>query len=206
METFTPRPAIETPSVVTEQTVVVASPTLGTVTPDRPREPTPTAGPNEIRPPELLLVTPAGQSVGIVAANAWYDPETETFSGFEFAGRVILAIDPIEWPSDSEATFDLLDSPYPPGTTEIAIYAYDQNIATPTNSQGQVMGTDPAFVRQTDPVTELELQGEPLTLSNPVPGGKYIVDVAIHWPLPPDIAEQLPEEAMTRYVFVVGVP
>ncbi len=190
METLTPRSAFATP----------------TVTPQGPRESTPTAGPNEIRPPEMVLVTPAGQSIGIVAANAWHDPETDTFSGFEFAGRVILAIDPIEWPSDSEATFDLLDSPYPPGTTRIAIYAYEENIATPTNSQGQVMGTDPAFVKQTDPVAELDLHGEPLTLSAPVPSGKYIVDVTIHWPVPPDIAERLPEEAMTQYVFVVVVP
>lgn len=69
--------------------------------------------------------------MGIVAANAWYDPETETFSGFEFAGLVILAIDPIEWPSGSEATFDLQDTLSPPGTTEIAIYAHDENIAAP---------------------------------------------------------------------------
>ena len=56
-------------------------------------------------------MTAAGQSVGIVAANAWYDPETETLSGFEFGGRVVLAIDPLEWPSGTEASFELRFAP-----------------------------------------------------------------------------------------------
>jgi hypothetical protein len=202
MSTFTPRPAYVMPTA----TDPAASPTAMATMPSGQREPTPTAGPNEIRPPELSLVTPSGRAVGLVAANAWYDPETQTFSGFEFSGQVILATDPVTWPADSEGTFEVQDSsPYPAGPTAIAIYTYDDNIATPINPQGQTIGTDPAFVKQADPVAKLDLDGEPLTLALPVPAGKYIVDVTIHWPLPSDIAQQLPEEAKTEYVFVVVV-
>ena len=172
-----------------------------------PRLPTPTAGPNEIRPPELVIITPTGQSVGIVAANAWYDPVTETLSAFEFSGQVILATDPIELPADSEANFEVQESsPFPAGSTDIAFYRYDGNIAMPINPQGQVIGTDPAYVRQEDPVAELQLDGEPLVLANPVPAGKYIVDVTIRWPIPAEAAQRAPEEAKTEYVFVVVVP
>jgi hypothetical protein len=205
MSTFTPRPSGETPTA--ESTDVAASPTAAATTPSGPREPTPTPGPNEIRPPELVLVTPDGRSVGLVAANAWYDPETQTFSGFEFSGQVILATDPIEWPADSEASFEVQQtSPFPAGSTDIAFYRYDGNIATPLNPQGQVIGTDPAYVRQEDPVAELQLDGEPLVLANPVPAGKYIVDVTVHWPIPAEAAQRAPEEATTEYVFVVVVP
>jgi hypothetical protein len=205
--TYTPRPAGETPAAATD---VAASPTLVAPTPNGPRQPTPTAGPNEIRPPELVLVTSAGQSVGLVAANAWFDPETETFSGFEFSGQVILATDPIEWPQDTQASFEVGDSPYPAGTTEVAIYPHDTNVAIPQNAQGQVMGSDLVFTKLTEPVQELTLQGPALTVPAPVSSGKYIVDVTIHWTVPADIAQRLQEdvqqEAMTQYVFVVVLP
>jgi hypothetical protein len=205
MSTFTPRPAGETPTAVA--TDVAASPTAAATTPSGPREPTPTPGSNEIRPPELVLVTPGGRSVGIVAANAWYDPGTETFSGFEFPGQIFLAIDAIEWPADAEATFEVQESsPLPAGSTDVRFYRYDGNIATPVNPQGQVIGTDPAFVKQEDPVAELTLDDEPLTLSLPVPAGKYIVDVTIRWPIPAEAALRAPEEAKTEYIFVVVVP
>jgi hypothetical protein len=205
MSTFTPRPVGETPTAAA--TEAVASPTAAATTPSGPREPTPTPGPNEIRPPELVLVTPGGRSVGLVAANAWYDPETNTFSGFEFPGQIFLAIDPIEWATDAEATFEVQEtSPFPAGSTDIAFYRYDGNLATPVNPQGQVIGTDPAFVKQEDPVAELSLDGEPLTLPLPVPAGKYIVDVTIRWPIPAEAAQRAPEEAKTEYVFVVVVP
>jgi hypothetical protein len=204
MSTFTPRPAGETPTAVA--TDVSASPTAAATTPSGPREPTPTPGPNEIRPPELVLVTPGGRSVGIVAANAWYDPQTDTFTGFEFPGQIFLAIDPIEWAADAEGTFEVQEtSPFPAGSTDIVFYRYDGNIATPVNPQGQVIGTDPAFVKQEYPVAELSLDGQPLTLSLPAPSGKYIVDVTIRWPIPAEAAQRAPEEAKTEYVFVVVV-
>ncbi len=153
-----------------------------------------------------MLVTPAGQSVGIVAANAWYDPETETLSGFEFGGRVVLAIDPIEWPSGAEARFELRDSPYPAGTTDIALYRYEENTAMLVNSQGNAIGSNPAFVKQTDPISTVTLDGEPLSVSRPEDRGLYIMDVTIRWPLPDEIAQELHEEAKTEYVFVVAVP
>ena len=81
-----------------------------------------------------------------------------------------------------------------------------RQIATPINPQGQTIGSDPAFVKQAEPVVKLDLDGAPLTLALPVPGGKYIIDVTVRWPVPTDIAQQLPEEAKTEYVFVVVVP
>ncbi len=201
--TFTPRPEVEMP--LTTPTDVVGSPTVFTPQPVGTREPTPTPGPNEIRPPELILVTPAGRSVGLVSSNAWYDPETETFSGFEFSGQRILAINPIAWPVDAEVRFELQESPIPVGATEIVFYLYDENTATPLNPQGQVIGSDPAFVKRANPVAELDLPGEPLSVEAPVPVGTYIVEVAIHWPVSAEIAQQLPEEAKTQYVFVVVV-
>ncbi|HEX5165489.1 MAG TPA: hypothetical protein VFV93_08850, partial [Thermomicrobiales bacterium] len=65
---------------------------------------------------------------------------------------------------------------------------------------------DPTFVKLTDPVAELDLAGPALTVPNPVPPGKYIIDITIHWPIPADIAQLAPSEAKTEYVFVVVVP
>jgi hypothetical protein len=169
------------------------------------RLPTPTAGPNELRPPELVLVTSGAQSVGVVAANAWYDPTTETLSGFEFAGRVILAINPLEWLVDSEIRFELRDSPYPVGTTDIALFRYEENTAMLADAQGKAIGSNPAFVKRTDPVSSITLDGESLSLSRPDEHGVYIVDVTIRWPLSDEVAAELHEEAKTEYVFVVVV-
>lgn len=69
-----------------------------------------------------------------------------------------------------------------------------------------MIGADPVFVKREDPVAELNLDGEPLTLSLPVLSGKYIVDVTIRWPIPAEAAQRAPEEAKTEYVFVVAVP
>jgi hypothetical protein len=209
MSTFTPRAVTETPASGTPTaaaTEAAASPPTA-ASPAGTRQPTPTPGPNEIRPPELTLVSSEGSSVGLVAANYWFDPETETFSGFEFSGQVILATDPIIWPADTEATFEVQEtSPFPAAETTVVFYSYDDNIATPVNPQGQVIGTDPAYVRQEDPIAEIDLTGPTLALENPMPAGKYIVDVTIHWPVPPEVALAAPDVPRTEYVYVVEVP
>ena len=193
-------------STLTPQAVVGSS-SEAVASPSGTRLPTPTPGPNEIRPPELTMVTLDNRRVGIVAANAWYDPETETFSGFEFSGRVILATDPIVWPVDTEATFAVQDtSPFPIGQTNVAFYRYEDNTAPLVNSQGHVIGRDPTYIRQEEPVAAFDLNGPTLTLTNPVPSGMYIIDVTIRWPIPPEAAQSSPAETKTEYVFVVEVP
>lgn len=211
MSTFTPTPPDHTPEAVQTadalRTQQASSPTAGTTTPSdgspQPGEPTPTPAPNEVRSPEVRLVTAAGDLVGAIGSFNWYDAELDSGGKFDVP-YVFLPNGTVDWPQGTTARLEVPDSPYAVRSATISIYTFDDNVAIPTNEQGNPITGGYAFLPQQDPLQREELTGATIETGVDVPPGNYIVEARVVWDGPAEV-EQSIGELYTQYVFVVTV-
>jgi hypothetical protein len=215
METFTPTPENNTPASVqtriAQQTAFAETQTAqpdspSTAPPDitvNPNTPAATIPPNAVKPPDLVLNTSAGAQTGSIGGYQWYDLEFNAGGDFDVP-YVALPDNNLEWASDTTAELTVPESPFAVRSTDINVFVYDDNIATPQDAQGQILG-DYVFARQTDPVRQETIQGSDITLTQDVEPGNYIFEVTVTWDAPENLEAVFESPLSTQYVFLVTV-
>jgi hypothetical protein len=215
MSTFTPTPPDNTPESVRErerqqtafaETQTAQPQTTATQPPDvtiNPNTPVATIPSNAVRPPELVMGTSAGQQSGTIGSMNWYDPVRNAGYNGD-TPYVQMPTGNLDWASDTEASFTVPESPYAVRSTQINVFVYDDNVAIPQNSQGQVIG-DYVFARQTDPVDQEQIEGATISINPDLEPGNYIIEAVVTWDGPPELEAQYNEALFTQYVFVVTV-
>lgn len=211
VSTFTPTPPDNTPAAlqtrIAVQTQQATTPTPGG-TPQQsgspqPGEPTPTRAGNEVRSPEVRLVTGTGELVGEIGSFNWYDAELDTGGKFDVP-YVFLPNGNVDWPQGTTARLEVAESPYAIRSATLSFYSFDDNVAIPTNEQGNPITGGYAFLPQQDPLQQEQIAGPEITMSANVAPGNYIVEARVVWDGPADV-EQSIGELTTQYVFVVTV-
>ena len=215
MSTFTPTPENNTPASIqtreAQQTAFVETQTAGpnaspTSPPDvtvNPQTPVSTIPANAVKPPDLMMATSGGEQVASIGGFNWYDPELNAGYNGDVP-YVALPNSNLEWASSTEASVTVPDSPFAVRSAEVNIFVYNDNVATPQNAQGQVIG-GLVYARQTEPVQQMTADGANITLTPDVEPGNYIVEVFITWDAPAELEAAGGEPLSTQYVFVVTV-
>lgn len=221
MSTFTPVPPDFTPEALrtrsARETAFAATGTAqGETTPTPPAAGTPdasvpaegspraTARPGEIRPPDAILRTASGDTLGSLGSSNYLDPETQTGAFFE-APYVPLPGNAVTWVNGATARIDVPNSPYAVASATIELYTYDENVALPTRPDGSTTG-EIAFFRQTEPSQQVQINGADLTATADVPPGDYIVSARLTWDAPPvAVGDTGVQEQFTQYVYVIKV-
>lgn len=215
METFTPTPENNTPASLqtrsAQQTAFAETQTAqpdspSTAPPDitvNPNTPAATIPANAVKPPDLVLNTSAGTQTGAIGGYQWYDLELNAGGDFDVP-YVALPDTNLEWASATTAELTVPESPFAIRSTEVNVFVYDDNIATPQDAQGQIVG-DYVFAKQTDPVRQETIQGSDITLNQDVEPGNYIFEVTVTWDAPDNLEAVFESPLSTQYVFLVTV-
>ena len=223
MSTFTPVPPDFTPEALKTQSArgtefaqtATAQPNAPTNQPSTdaspsgsqvPTTPLATAQPGEVRPPEVVLRTPGGETVGIVGDSNYLDPQLQAGASID-APYVPLPGSALSWMVNSPATFTVTNLPYPVRSASVEFFSFDENVARPTNPDGSPTG-ELAFFPQIPPAQQIPINGSSvdstITVTPDVAPGNYIVTATIVWDVAPEIEAQT-EEQFTQYVYVVRV-
>ena len=213
MSTFTPTVVGDIPNIAKTRTAIVAAATQTATAGGDPQatQPPPvnvtataTVASNEVRPPAAQLVTSSGSAPGSIGAFNFYSPALDTGADIQ-APYVTLPDGSLTWTNGAPLRISITDSPYAVQSATVRIFAFEGNIAIPTDPSGKVIGQNYAFYPQTDPRAQLTLQGPELSFTpTTLPAGRHIVSVDVQW-LVPDQFPQLKGALRTQYVFLLEV-
>ncbi len=200
---FTPeviqtRSALQTAAAETAEARTTATPPPA-VTPNQ-AAPTGTIPAGALSPPTASLLTSAGSAPGSIGSYNWADMRLNAGANVT-APYVILPESGAQWATSTEARLEVTDSDLPVTGAEIKLYVFDQNVAIPTDQQGNA-GDTPAFYPQTNPTRQFTIQGQDILFTPEVPPGRYVVDMRVNWSTPTGMGL---EPLWTQYIFLVDV-
>lgn len=211
LATFTPVPPDFTPEAIqtrsayqtagaltaTAQGAITA--TAPPATTFDPNIPTPTGSPTTlIIPPGAGFSTSAGIAPGAIGSYNWYDMRFNR--GAEItAPYVILPDGGANWATSTQGRLEIGDSPYAVQSAEIKFYAFDGNVAIPTDQAGNP-GDTPAFYPQQPPLRQFAIQGADVVFTPDVGPGRYLLNIRVNWSTPTGL-----NPLWTEYVFIVDV-
>jgi hypothetical protein len=209
--TFTPVPPNFTPEALQTRAALqtaywqtaTAQPSVAATAPPNvtmPSGPVATAAPNEIRPPDALLRTAAGEVLGSIGSFNWVSLELQA-GGNISVPYVFVTESGTTLATGTSAQLVVPSSSFAVTGAGIALYNLDTNMVIPTDQSGQPIGTEPAFFPQESPVWEQRVEGANITIAPQAPPGRYILSVRVDFQTP----DGLPDPLFTQYVFAVNV-